>query len=454
MALELKLPELGENIEGGDVVSVLVQPGDEVQADQPVLELETDKATVEVPAAQAGRVKAVHVAAGDHIKVGQLIATLEELEPAAPPASKPAGQPPAKAPRPEASGKTKEVPPPSEPSKAAPAASQDRAAAEADSSASAERNRGAVVEFRERPRSDEAPRKVVAASPAVRRFAREIGIDINEVPGSGPRGRVSVEDVKAYSRRVRTAPAASAPVAAPVLPDFTRFGPVERQKFSNVRRATARNLSLAWQQVVHVTNHDKADVTRLEALRQRFAPRVEAAGGKLTVTALLLKLCAVLLREFPKFNASLDMAAEEVVYKQYVHIGVAVDTERGLLVPVIRDVDRKGLVQLSVELKELAEKARTGKIQPDDLQGGSFTITNLGGIGGTGFTPIVNYPEVAILGVSRTAVEPVFVEGRFEPRPFLPLSLSYDHRLVDGADAARFLRRLVELIEEPAGAIL
>jgi pyruvate dehydrogenase E2 component (dihydrolipoamide acetyltransferase) len=452
MALELKLPELGENIEGGDVVSVLVQPGDEVQADQPVLELETDKATVEVPAALAGRVKAVHVAAGDRIKVGQLIATLEESKPSAPPAGKPSGER-VKAAQAGASGKAKAVAPAPEPPKAAPTGAPEPAAADVSSGAPTERNRGAVVEFRERPKTDEPPRKVVAASPAVRRFAREIGIDINEVPGSGPRGRVSVDDVKAYSRRLRTAPAAGVS-AAPALPDFTRFGPVERRKFSNIRRATARNLSLAWQQVVHVTNHDRADVTRLEALRQRFVPRVEAAGGKLTVTALLLKLCASLLREFPKFNASLDMAAEEVIFKQYIHIGVAVDTERGLLVPVIRDVDRKGLVQLSVELKELAEKARAGKIQPDDLQGGSFTITNLGGIGGTGFTPVVNYPEVAILGVSRTSVEPVYAEGRFEPRPFLPLSLSYDHRLVDGADAARFLRRLVELIEEPAAALL
>ncbi len=452
MALELKLPELGENIEGGDVVSVLVQPGDEVRPDQPVLELETDKATVEVPADQAGRVKTIHVAAGDHIKVGQLIATLEESVPDASPAPKsPAAR---AAPAPEKAPKPKDAPKPHEPEAPAVSAPQS-GVGEASPAAQGERSRGAaVVEFRERPKAEEAAaRKVVAASPAVRRFAREIGVDITEVPGSGPRGRVSIDDVKAYSRSLRSG-AAVLPAGAPPLPDFSRFGPVERRKFTNIRRATARNLSLAWQQVVHVTNHDKADATRLEELRRRFSPQVEAAGGKLTVTSLLLKLCAVLLREFPKFNASLDMAAEEVVYKQYVHIGVAVDTERGLLVPVIRDVDRKGLVQLSVELKELAEKARAGKIQPDDLQGGSFTITNLGGIGGTAFTPIVNYPEVAILGVSRTTVEPVYREDRFEPRPMLPLSLSYDHRLVDGADAARFLRRLVELVEEPAGVLL
>lgn len=442
MALELKLPELGENITGGDVVSVLVKVGDTVKAEQPLLELETDKATVEVPADKPGRVTAVHVAVGDHVEVGQVIVSLQE---GAAGEAAPAESPPAESAKP-AQPARKQTAEPAASSKPEPAASEP---------APAERPRASVVEFRERPRAEESgQRKLAAASPAVRRFAREVGIEIEEVPGSGPRGRVSVDDVKAFARRLRTAPAAGSVLAVPPLPDFARYGEVEREKFSNIRRATARNLSLAWQQVVHVTNHDRADVARLEELRARFAPEVEAAGGKLTITAILLKLCAVALRQFPKFNASLDMAAEEVVFKRYIHIGVAVDTPKGLLVPVIRDVDRKSVTQLALELKDSADKARSGKIQLEDLQGGCFTITNLGGIGGTSFTPIVNYPEVAILGVSRTTVEPVWVDGRFEPRKMLPLSLSYDHRLVDGADAARFLRRLAEFIEEPFAVLV
>lgn len=445
MAVEIRLPELGENVKGGDVVSVKVKSGDTVREDQPLLELETDKATVEVPAEQAGTVTEVRVKEGDHVEVGQVILFIEA-----------AGEE-SKAATPDASSKSDSESAPGEsPAAEDPAAQAPEQTAKPESP---DRPKASVVEFRERPRAEEAAsRKLVPASPAVRRFAREIGIDVNSVPGSGPRGRVSVDDVKAYSRKLQSASgSAAAPAgiaAAPPLPDFSRFGQVEREKFSNIRKATARNLSLAWQQVVHVTNHDKADVTRLEELRGNYSPQVEQAGAKLTVTAILLKLCAVALRQFPKFNASLDMAAEQVIFKRYVHIGVAVDTPKGLLVPVIRNVDQKSLTQLAVELKEQAEKARSGKIQLDDLQGGCFTITNLGGIGGNSFTPIVNYPEVAILGVSRTAVEPVWINDRFEPRKLLPLSLSYDHRLVDGADAARFLRRLVELLEEPFTSLL
>ncbi|GAB4249931.1 MAG: hypothetical protein Kow00109_25940 [Acidobacteriota bacterium] len=452
MAKQVKLPELGENIEGGDVVSVLVQEGDVLDAGRPVLELETDKATVEVPAEVTGKVTAVLVKPGDHVKVGQPILEISE-EAAAGGEAQPAGE----APQPgrEPAGKAAGEPAPPAPApaseEAVPPASAPPARGEVERKplravTTAPAAASAVVQFA--PRPAEGAKKVIPASPAVRRFAREIGVDISQVPGSGPQGRITIDDVKAYSRSLRRS-AAGAPAPAAELPDFERFGPVEREAFSNVRRATAEHLAVAWSQVVHVTNHDRADITELEEWRRRNAPRVEAAGGKLTVTAILLKVAAAALQVFPKFNASIDMARREVVYKHYVNIGVAVDTPRGLLVPVVRDVDRKNLVTLAVELQELAGRAREGKIRPEELQGGCFTITNLGGIGGTSFTPIVNFPEVAILGVSRATVEPVFVDDGFEPRRLLPLSLSYDHRLIDGADAARFLRWICEALEDP-----
>jgi pyruvate dehydrogenase E2 component (dihydrolipoamide acetyltransferase) len=292
------------------------------------------------------------------------------------------------------------------------------------------------------------------AAPSVRRLARELGVDINSVPGSGPNGRISQDDVKVHVRQLNTGRAA-APVIAPLaaagisLPDFSKWGQIEREAFSNVRRATATRLGQAWATIPHVTNFDQADITDLEDLRKSFSKRVEAAGGKLTPTAIIIKVIAAALKQFPKFNASIDMARQEIIYKKYYHVGVAVDTERGLLVPVIRDVDRKSITQLAVELGQMAEKARSRKISLEDMEGSTFTITNLGGIGGTNFTPIINAPNVAILGVSRSRMEPVWRDGQFTPRLILPLALAYDHRLIDGADAARFLRWLVEALEQP-----
>jgi len=256
-----------------------------------------------------------------------------------------------------------------------------------------------------------------------------------------------VDDVKAHARTLLAG--GGGRVAAAPLPDFTQWGEVERQPLRAVRRKTAEHVALAWQTVPHVTQYDKADITELEKLRQKYGGRVEKAGGKLTVTAIALKVAAAALRAFPQFNASLDVAADELVLKRYCHIGVAVDTERGLLVPVIRDVDRKNIVELSVELARIAEKTKAGKLTPAEMQGGSFTISNLGGIGGTYFSPIVNVPEVAILGISRAATEPVWRDKGFEPRLMMPLSLSYDHRVIDGADGARFLRWVSEAFEQP-----
>ncbi len=432
MGMEFKLPNLGENIESGDVIRVFVSAGDRIEKEQAVLELETDKAALEVPSPFNGIVKEVHVKEGDEAKVGQLILTVEaeaeekkEAAPEEPPqAEEPAA--PVEAEAPEAEAKTAAEAPPQE----------------------AEEKPAAAVEAQ----SAEEKKVVVPAAPSVRRLAREIGVDITQVPGSGPSGRISIEDVKAFARSVSQGgdggPAA-APAAAATLPDFEKWGPVERKPMTGVRRKTAEHVARAWSVAPHVTQCDKADVTDLETLRKRYAKNAEAAGGKLTVTAIVLKVAASALKLFPQFNASVDAARGEIVYKKYYHVGVAVDTERGLLVPVIRDVDQKNVLQLSVELNEAAEKARNKKTALEEMQGGTFTITNLGGIGGTYFTPIINFPEVAILGISRSNLEPVYEDGQFEPRLMLPLSLSYDHRLIDGADAARFLRWLAEALEDP-----
>jgi pyruvate dehydrogenase E2 component (dihydrolipoamide acetyltransferase) len=287
-------------------------------------------------------------------------------------------------------------------------------------------------------------------------MARELGVDIRQVSGSGENGRISVEDLQAYVKGVMTsatsvgeAVGGGAPRTGPPLPDFSKWGEVERKPMSNIRRKTAEHLSNAWNAIPHVTQHDKADITALEALRKQYSPQAEKAGGKLTMTAIALKVIAGALKKFPQFNASIDQARNEIVYKKSIHVGVAVDTERGLLVPVIRDVDRKGIFDLSVELAKVSEKARGGKLSLDEMSGGGMSISNLGGIGGTAFTPIVNWPEVAILGISRGTHEPVWDGETFEPRLMLPLSLSYDHRVIDGADAARFLRWVCEAFEQP-----
>jgi len=286
-------------------------------------------------------------------------------------------------------------------------------------------------------------------------MARELGVDIRQVEGSGPGGRITVEDVQAYVRDAlqpgsasEYAPGGRVPSAQP-LPDFAKWGEVERKPMSNIRRKTSEHLGHAWNVIPHVTQHDKADITALEQLRKQFGRQVERAGGKLTVTAVALKILAGAVRKFPQFASSLDAAQGQVVYKKFTHIGVAVDTERGLLVPVIRDVERKGITELAAELATASEKARSGKLSLEEMSGGVMTITNLGGIGGTAFTPIVNWPEVAILGISRGGQEPVWNGNAFEPRLMLPLSLSYDHRVIDGADAARFLRWVAEAFEQP-----
>jgi len=442
---DFKLPELGENISQGDLVRLMIAPGAKVSEGQPIMELETDKAVVEVPSSVSGVVKEVKVKEGEKIKVGQVIFTLEGGAPAAQPAQSRnapvehvSGQHGARlafqaAIR--AEGKTEEQAlPPDQPHQTVPSFSMP-----------AQLGKVAGTE----------QRQPVPAAPHVRRLAREVGIDIYEVKGTGPGGRISEDDVKAHAKVLLSAVATAAATpraghfAQPHLPDFAKWGKIERVSMRGVRRKTAEHLAEAWNTIPHVTQHDRADITELEQLRARFGPKAEEAGGKMTVTAIALKVCAAALKVFPQFNASIDIEKEEIVYKQYINIGVAADTDRGLLVPVIRDVEKKNIVELAVELSQLSKKAREKKLTPADMEGGTFTITNLGGIGGVGFTPIVNFPEVAILGLSRSRMEPEWINGKFEPCLILPLSLSYDHRLIDGADAARFLRWISEAFEQP-----
>ena len=292
--------------------------------------------------------------------------------------------------------------------------------------------------------------KTVPAAPTVRRFAREIGVDIFSVSGTGPGGRISIDDVKAHANHLLSKPSAQpGPLSTTELPDLERFGPIRRETMSKVRRLTAENLTRAWLTAPQVTNHEIADITDLEKFRKAYKERIESAGGKLTMTAILVKIVASALKQHPTLNAAVDMVSHEIIFRESINIGVAVDTERGLLVPVIRNADTKNLTDIAVELDDLARRAREKKLMPDQMQGGTFSISNLGGIGGTGFSPIVNWPEVAILGVSRARIEPEWYEGAFRPRLMMPLSLSYDHRLVDGADAARFLARLKDALEQP-----
>jgi pyruvate dehydrogenase E2 component (dihydrolipoyllysine-residue acetyltransferase) len=296
----------------------------------------------------------------------------------------------------------------------------------------------------------------------VRRVAREIGVDISLVTGSGSGGRISEDDVKAFARQIMsslgggalTPAVAKTSGAGAALPDFSKWGEIERKPMSGIRRKTAEHLTHAWNAIPHVTQFDKADMTVLEQIRPKYAAEVEKQGGKLTVTAVITKIVAAALKKFPQFNASIDLATESIVYKKYVHVGLAVDTEHGLLVPVVRNADQKNILTLAVEIHQLAEKAKARKLSLDEMSGGSMSITNLGGIGGTAFTPIVNWPEVAILGISRGSVEAVFRDGALQPRQMLPLSLSYDHRVIDGADAIRFLRWVVEAIEQPFTVML
>ncbi len=437
---QVLLPDIGD-FEDVDVIEVLISVGDRVAVDDSLIVLESDKATMEIPSPFAGVVKEIHVAQGDKVSQGALIATLEveeaaPVETAAPPEAEapgtasPSSDPiPAEAesaiPSPEAESVVPSPEPvPVEPESVVPADPGERSSGQAH------------------------------ASPSVRRLARELGVDLELVPATGRKGRIQKDDVRGYVKGMLAkgtaagVPIAGVSVAAPREIDFSKFGPTELQPLHKVRKLSAANLHRSWVTVPHVTQFDEADITELDAFRSEQKPAAESRGIKLTFLPFVVKACAAALLEFPHFNSSLDHTGENLILKRYVHIGVAVDTPNGLVVPVLRDANRKGLFQLAEELQELGEKARSRKLRVDDLEGGSFSISSLGGIGGTFFTPIVNHPEVAVLGVSRMEWKPVFRGGEFVPRLILPLSLSYDHRVIDGADAVRFTRRLAAFLSD------
>jgi len=432
--IDFILPELGENITSADILKVLVKTGDIIEKEESILEIETDKATIEVPSTVSGKVIEVFAKEGEKAKVGSVILKVEGLV-SAPAVVKPK---------------------PAELVTPAPVKSEARQIAVAEA------NKPVVIVDSQPPiLKNSAP-----AAPSVRRLAREIGVDVNQVPGSGPGGRISLDDVKAFSKKLHLATKsaqlnpADLPAGGRVtggylpLPDFAKFGTVDVKPMSNIRAKTADHLSYAWQVIPHVTQFDKADVTALEEWRKQFTPYFEIKKSKLTVTAVLVKIIAAALKVFPQFNSSIDMVKKEIVYKNYYNVGIAVDTGHGLIVPVIKNADRLNIYEISQEINTLAEKAKNRKVSLEDLQGGCITITNLGGIGGTGFTPIVNSPEVAILGVSRSAYEQLYINGKFETRLMLPLSLSYDHRIIDGADGIRFLRWIIEALQNPMKVLI
>lgn len=394
MKIEIKIPDIAENVKTGIISRLLVSEGDHVNKDQPVAEVETDKATTDIPSNYEGDVSEIRVKEGDEVEVGQVIIVLE--------------------------GEGKE-----------------------------EEKEGNEEEEKEKGEDDEKEPKDMAASPLARRLAREHDIDLSTIVGSGPGGRITRDDILEQTKTGNDKDGKESRKDETELSDFSQWGHIEKVTMYNIRKLTASKMSDSWRKIPHVTQFDEADVTDLEKFINENEDEYREKGSKLTITSILLKLSAFALTRFQRFNSSLDEENDQIILKKYYNIGVAVDTEQGLLVPVIRDVDKKPLIELTNELSELAEKARNKKISPDELQGGNFTISNLGGIGGTSFTPIVYSPQVAILGVSKSRYKPVYINDEIEKRLILPLSLSYDHRVIDGAEAARFLRWMCEVLENP-----
>ena len=417
MAKEYKLPNLGEGVESGDVVGVSVKAGDTVSKGQSMLEVETNKAVMDVPAPENATIATITVKVGDKVKPGQVVVTYESAAAGAVPAAKPAAAPTAA---------TVAAP---APAKAAPAP-----AAPVSTPAPVAVSSGAPV----------------PATPAVRKFARELGVDLHAVSATGPQGRVLEEDVKAYVKRaISSGPSGASGQVQPNLPDFSKWGGAEKHPLKGVRKATAEGMARNWALVPHVTQFDEADITGTEAARKSFMNSRKGQPGKITMTILAIKAVTKVLAEFPHFASSIDMNKGEIIQKSYRHIGIAVDSPNGLMVPVVRDTDKKTLSEIAIEVEGLAEKVRSRKISLDEMQGGVFTISNLGGIAGTHFTPIINWPEVAILGVSKARQVLQMVDGQIETRMMMGLSLSYDHRVIDGADGARFMKRLCEVLSNP-----
>jgi pyruvate dehydrogenase E2 component (dihydrolipoamide acetyltransferase) len=471
MAIDFLLPDLGEGIHEAEILNVMIKEGDSVKEDQPILEVETDKAVVEIPCPYAGTIDKVHVKAGQNVKVGSVMVSFNVGgEQAAAPAAKAAS--------------------------AQVAAPAQKEVAKAAHTGNGNGNSSAATKTMEQPTQLIPIGSPVPCAPATRKLARELGVDIRLVRGSGPANRVTQEDVKGFagggnvgailpdsrqelasgggcsmgasiaaqaaslqakygsdenkSSSSSTSSAGQPLVAQPVvLPDFSRFGTIERIPLKSIRKKTAQSMAQSWSHIPHVTTMDEADVTELNALLAKHEAAAKKEGGRLTLTVFALKAVASGLKKFPQFNASLDEASSEIVFKHYYNIGVAVATERGLIVPVIKDVDKKSVIELSVELAQISEKTRAGKVEMDRLQGGTFTLTNIGAIGGTNMVPMINFPEAAILGMARAALKPVVKNGNIEPGLILPLALSFDHRIADGAEAAYFVQHIVKRLSEP-----
>jgi pyruvate dehydrogenase E2 component (dihydrolipoamide acetyltransferase) len=467
---EARVPDIG-GYDDVPVIELLVQAGDRVKADQGLVTLESDKATMEVPAPFAGTIKELKVKVGDKLSEGSVVALIEpEGETAAPKQEAPKAEAPPTAPTPPPTKPTAETGEKVEP--VAPSKQPDRIAQQSIAAAPSTLDHKPGVDAEAQPpRSPPVafdadalmPGKVPYASPVVRLFARELGVDLAQVQGSGPKNRIQKEDVQQFVKRALSG---GAPVAAGVatggglqlLPwpaiDFSKFGEIETRQLTRIQKISGANLARNWAMIPHVTQHDDADITDLEALRVQLNKENEKSGLKLTMLAFLMKASVAALQKYPTFNSSLDASGENLTLKKYFHVGFAADTPNGLVVPVVRDVDRKGVMQIAKETSELAAKAREGKLGPAEMSGGCFSISSLGGIGGTSFTPIVNAPEVAILGVSKSAMKPVWDGKQFQPRLVLPLSLSYDHRVIDGAAAARFTAYLAQLLGDMRRAML
>ncbi len=440
--VEFVLPNIGEGLDSADVAEIHVAPGDTIAVNQIVMDLETEKAVVELPCSIAGTLTRIHVAVGDSVEVGQVLLTLRSKI-AAPLAKSSLPKP------------TESTPP------SASTATERQTSQRATSATALATTRSGRLLTPELVDHDGNGRGPVPAAPSTRRLARQLGVNLHHVDGSGPGGRITQEDVQAYVRQRLEGTSSTAEgsgglttyaagsLAPPPLPDFSRFGQVDREKLSKIGRTAAENLTVSWNVIPHVTHHDHADVTDLEAARKKFSKGIGASGPKVTMTAIVIKALATCLQEFPKFNSSLDPETQEIVYKRYYHIGCAVDTPYGLLVPVIKDCDQKSIRDVAGELSDLAALARDRKLPVDDMQGATCTVTNLGGIGGTGFTPIINYPEVCILGLSRARKELQLVDGEISERMLLPLDLSYDHRVINGADAARFTAAMSNMLSDP-----
>jgi pyruvate dehydrogenase E2 component (dihydrolipoamide acetyltransferase) len=485
--VEVRVPDMG-NFKDVAVIDVLVKPGESIETEAPLVTLETEKATMDVPSTAGGVIEKIHVAKGGTVSSGDLIATVRAAaeEPAAgvpgagasaEPPKAPAAPAPAAPPVAAVSTKpTAAAPPPAPPGPTPTAASAPPAKAAAPASANA-----APAAKAAGPATSGAPAAPAAktdlppinepgfsrahAGPSVRKFARELGVDLTRVKGSGFKGRITHDDVKGFVKTSLAASPAPAPAPArapaggggglPVIPaiDFSLFGPVETKPLSRIQKISGPRLHASWVNIPHVTQFDEADITDLEATRNKLKEKASQAGIKLTPLAFIVRACVRALQQFPQFNASLDPSGANLILKKYVNVGFAADTPNGLVVPVVQDANRKDIYEIARNLAELSEKGRAGKLSPSDMQGGCFTISSLGGIGGTAFTPIINAPEVAILGVSRSAMRPIYRDGTFVPRLILPLSLSYDHRVIDGATAARFTTFLAESLANVAGLL-